>query len=147
MGAFLCSENHLSLLANLASDDPAVQDAAFALLLAENLRSLETRYPYDDASNRKAASDFKRRNESAAKLVDEALETRAKNGVKLLVPDAMLQTQVVKACECYDYQACESFDYYQTPAAAVVDKIRTIALTKGGQKEGKLYNDLIWGLY
>ena len=147
MGAFLCSENHLSLLANLASDDPAARDAAFALLLAENLRSLERRYPYDDASNREAASDFRRRNESAARLVAEALETRAKNGVKLLVPDAMLQTQIIKCCECYDYQACETSDYYQTPAAKLVEQIRTIALTKGGQKEGKLYNDLIWGLY
>ena len=47
MSAFLCSENHLSLIANAASTEPVERDNAFALLVAENLRSLFARYPSD----------------------------------------------------------------------------------------------------
>lgn len=32
--------------------------------------------------------------------------------------------QVLKACDCFDYQACEVADYRATPAAALVDEIR-----------------------
>lgn len=35
--------------------------------------------------------------------------------------------QIIKACNCYDYQACETEDYHDTLAFAVSDAIRAAA--------------------
>jgi hypothetical protein len=32
--------------------------------------------------------------------------------------------QIFKACDCYDYQACETDDYYDTKARSIIDEIR-----------------------
>jgi len=148
MSAFLCSENHLSLLANLSSDEPATQDAVFKTLLAENLRSLDRRYPYDAKDNADIAATMQRWTASPAKLIEDSIRKRAATVILLVIPDKMVQTQIVKCCDCYDYQACENDDYETTKAAAVVLAIRISALAKGGlTREHKLYNDLSWGLY
>ena len=36
--------------------------------------------------------------------------------------------QVIKACDCFDYQACETDDYRDTAAARLVDNIRSKAI-------------------
>jgi len=36
--------------------------------------------------------------------------------------------EILKACDCYDYQACETPDYYQSDAAKIVDQIRHHAI-------------------
>lgn len=36
--------------------------------------------------------------------------------------------QIIKACDCYDYQACETSDYWDTPAAKLVSMIRKDAI-------------------
>src|ERR1051325_11534357 len=36
--------------------------------------------------------------------------------------------QTLKACDCFDYQACEVEDYDRTEAAAIVDAIRSAAI-------------------
>lgn len=36
--------------------------------------------------------------------------------------------QVLKACDCYDYQACEVDDYDRSLAAKIVDSIRRMAI-------------------
>lgn len=37
---------------------------------------------------------------------------------------SMRPIQILKACDCYDYQSCETIDYYTTEAYAIVDGIR-----------------------
>lgn len=36
--------------------------------------------------------------------------------------------EIIKACDCYDYQACETDDYHQTDAARLVSSIRHCAI-------------------
>ena len=36
--------------------------------------------------------------------------------------------EILKACACYDYQACETDDYYATLAHAIVEAIRYAAI-------------------
>ena len=36
--------------------------------------------------------------------------------------------QIIKACNCYDYQACETDDYQQTDANRICDAIRASAI-------------------
>lgn len=38
--------------------------------------------------------------------------------------------QIIKACDCYDYQACETPDYYETPAASLIKQIRKAAIRR-----------------
>lgn len=47
--------------------------------------------------------------------------------------------QILKACDCYDYQSCETEDYYSTEACAIIERIRrdTISTLPG-------YNDALW---
>jgi hypothetical protein len=40
---------------------------------------------------------------------------------------AVSAVQMIKACNCYDYQACETDDYYETLAYAISDAIRAAA--------------------
>lgn len=47
--------------------------------------------------------------------------------------------QVLKACDCYEYQACETPDYYTTPAAFLIHAIRKEA---GRMLPG--YDDAAW---
>ena len=43
-------------------------------------------------------------------------------------PDDFEPLQVLKACDCYDYQACKTDDYHTTQAAWIVDIIRKAAI-------------------
>lgn len=54
---------------------------------------------------------------------------------------AMSPVQIIKACNCYDYQACETDDYGQTEAAELVRKIRNDAICN---LPG--YDDAEWGM-
>lgn len=49
--------------------------------------------------------------------------------------------QVFCACDCYEYQACETQDYYSTKAASIINGIRrnTIRKVPG-------YDNAIWGI-
>lgn len=49
---------------------------------------------------------------------------------------------ILKLCDCYDYQACETEDYEATDAAKMIDGIRHRAIrTLSG------YDDAPWGLH
>ena len=37
--------------------------------------------------------------------------------------------QVLKACDCYDYQSCETDDYPQSEAKRMIETIKTWAIT------------------
>jgi len=160
MSAYLCGENHLSLLANVASDDSTEQDRIFAVLLRENLRSLQTRYPNDIDEYKAEAAPFKRHTESTRKLIkasfgryaklkqsDEIVSRRAVAIQIGIVSSVAIATQIVKCCDCYDYQACETADYKTTEAAKLVDKIREDSVFVGGRTKGELYDQMTWGLY
>lgn len=122
MSAWLCSESHIALLASKAPNPVK----AFALLKKENIRSLSARYPGRDflAEWKRDARKYK----YSAPCVDVS------------------QTFLVKQCDCFDYQACESDDYRKTKAAALVTAIRAAAIAQGGRESGAEYDAAPWGI-
>jgi len=117
MSAWLCSAKHISAIVSGASG--TAED--FKILLAENLRSLEARY--SDCEEWKAAA-----------------KTYA------FVPVSVSATQLIKCCDSYDYQACETDDYDTSAARAYVDKVRQLAIARGGKESGARYDAADWGL-
>ncbi len=45
--------------------------------------------------------------------------------------------QIYKACDCYDYQACEMDDYRKTFAAFIIETIRNQAIRSAGYVKAK----------
>jgi len=124
MSAFVLSAKHLNTLityANVHADHMAwcVQpsgrelcwadcdhlQAAADILRAENERSVNYRY---------------REQMPTSTVTFRFVDTRA-------MPPAV---SIVKACNCYDYQTCETPDYYGTDAARIVDAIRHTAIAQ-----------------
>jgi hypothetical protein len=130
MSAFLCSEEHLNLIVN-SNWVLGSREDRFFLLLRENIRSLEARYP---------GSDFSPCEWGAGAV---------RYAYKYAVPDLTIRglTKVIKACDCYDYQSCEADDYYSTPAARFVHAVRGQCVASGGEEEGPMYDSLPWGDY
>jgi hypothetical protein len=123
MSAWLCSEQHVNIIVNAIGGN--AKD--FKMLVKENLRSLEARYP-----GRDFLQDWKN---------DVKVETFA---FKSAAPGDM--TQVIKSCDSFDYQACETDDYKSTKAATFVQKVRTHAIAAGGKSEGPQYDAAEWSL-
>jgi hypothetical protein len=121
MSAWLCSEEHISAIVNHGGGSVA----EFKMLLKENIRSLSARYPGRDFLN-----EWKR----------DARKYMFRSNV------AVSFTQVVKCCDSFDYQACETDDYRETKAAAYVEKVRAAAIAAGGKSEGAEYDRAEWSL-
>ena len=121
MSAWLCSEDHISAIVN--ANEGSVKE--FKMLLKENLRSLAARYP-----GRDFLADWKKEAKTYM------LKTRV----------AVDATSVIKCCDSFDYQACETDDYKTTKAAAYVEKARAAAIAKGGQPAGPAYDQADWSL-
>lgn len=139
MSAYLCDDRHVNALISFAAQqengsgltyyfngesirvqsDHECQKAA-EVLKAENLRSLAARYEDTDT-------------------LKEQPITFERNFFMSWQP-LKLAVQILKACDCYDYQACESDDYEQTEAHALVDGIRSRAI---GSLPG--YEEAEWG--
>lgn len=119
MSAFLVNDHHINSLLTYANrerlyfwNNTTNQRADFAhvdelqhfaeVLQAENLRSLNARYG------------------------DPVLEPSI--NFEFVYQLRLSPVEVIKACDCYDYQACETADYRQTLAADIIDLIRTHAI-------------------
>jgi hypothetical protein len=133
MSAWLCSENHLNLIANVsAQGDPVKGRTAFNTLRRENLRSLSARYP-----GRDFLADWQR----------EAKQYRFKpQPLPPLDRQNATLTLLIKQCDCFDYQACETDDYNESKAAKLVDAVRKSAIAAGGFTEGAFYDAQPWGI-
>jgi len=148
MSAHLCSQLDLSVLANLHSPMVPVRDAAFRILLKENLRSLAKWYPDLDMEHRIAASVLRRTEKAPEGIIVDAWVDRLPDNVKKAIDltNQAIATQIVKLCFYYDYQACENDDYKTSHAYEIVGQIRQDAHEQGGLSEGRLYDSLLWGL-
>ncbi len=124
MSAYLVSDAHLNYLASYITKRDRMNGAAHLfisgksvtipqgdddgaqkiveVLIQENLRSLSARYP-NDGDATAVVPKFQR----------------------VITFDAV---QVLKACDCFDYQACENDDYELSEAAGIVDAIRRRAI-------------------
>lgn len=123
MSAFVLAQPHLRALTHFAfahgveeidsfseacRSGESHRDAFGRLLLEENVRSVRARYP--DLPD-------------VDLIGPEPLTFQAgPNGEVLHDP-----LTIIQACSCFDYQACETGDYWSTWAAAAVNRIRRAA--------------------
>lgn len=120
MSAFLVSNTHINTLLTFAMKKrvplPPIDDANEATrygreLLRENLRSLAYRYGERHGFIQGTVDDFL-----------AAYHFRSDYRAFTMRPGAAVS--VIKGTHCYDYQACETPDYFETWAAAVMRNIR-----------------------
>lgn len=128
MSAFICNPEHLGILAAYAAHHDAVihsfrrEDRAetaknIARALArENIRSVAHAYPDDKDGDRPGPCLFDDDIEEAAALCAEYY--CCKGAARHLDP-----VQVLKFCQCYDYQSCETDDWRDTVAWSQLDWI------------------------
>lgn len=128
MSAFLVGYDHIDALLTFASDSSRPASYRYPggermeittanatgigrVLLAENERSLAARYSVEEV----AAGDFG----------PLASGYKFKRWAKPQSPVAIL-----KGCDCFDYQACETDDYEETLACRIIDAIRQRAISR-----------------
>lgn len=112
MSAFLCSEDLINLIVN-ASDDP--NPLLFDELVEANLASLRYRYGAEETNKTDAivAKEYKFRKISPRQIIAAAysrMQNRVRYypAVKMNLTDDLIAAQIRKACDCFDYQACET---------------------------------------
>ena len=132
MSAFVVSHIHINALLTFADlkkmrnqigyriDQGAAQHSWSTIgqiLLAENERSVCTRYPDCTEANKPGT------------IGEEAISYHFKtwNQAFALQHDKLC-VWIMKACDCFEYQACESDDYEQTIAHSIIDTIRSKAI-------------------
>ena len=131
MSAFQCDDSHISALAGYAAKHGLCYVATFPhrendaervgiMLHAANVASVFARYQGRHGSDDAAPFVFNAR--AAARVVDAA-------------PIA-----VIKAAQCFEYQACEVDGWDETPAARCIRQIIAHAIS-----DLPGYNDAAWG--
>jgi len=126
MSAFIVSHAHINYMLNALAaydvrinwtegTDTFIYDARStddamtlaAVLLNQNVRSVCARYPQDKPED----------------YTDYVISFR----YDLAKVDPV---QTVKACQCYDYQACETSDYAETFAHRITEWLKSAAISK-----------------
>jgi hypothetical protein len=120
MSAFICDDYHISVLAVYAASGreqayvyydgklytPLDAHEVAAILHAENVRSVNERY---------------RKNEQPSFTFQPAAYR---------CMDQYSPVEIIKACNCYNYQACETDDYSSTLAKCIIDAIVSKAIRR-----------------
>lgn len=133
MSAFICSEKHVNTIVSYAAEnDISVYIKAASgqrywhsvkkdpILIAKILKQANV----DSVNHRYNESD----KPSRAKYKPEA--------TAFISP-----IQIVKLCNCFDYQSCEVDDYDDSDAARIINSIRSNAITNIPG-----YNDAAWAI-
>lgn len=131
MSAYIVSHNLIDVLLTFASDTKASYYVEATqcrvditrvnatevgrILLTENERSIYSRY-----------TDCSPGSDNRPGTIGEDAQTYDFKRW----PSAISAVSVLKACSCFDYQACETDDYEQTLAHTIIDAIRRSAIRK-----------------
>lgn len=116
MSAFLCNDQHINAMIRFGLTQNDTGPLAFRfgghwknyvthesaqVLVDQNYRALKTRYGDNGKPHRINYSPF---------------------------DPIYSPVEIIKACNCYNYQACETEDYKETQAAAIIKAIRELAI-------------------
>jgi len=115
MSAFVCSKNHIAAVANYAaskgvwlgtgSAKPEDFGRIYKTLAEANVRSVCHRYEDDDTENYADVLRAPRRAVSSHSAVE-----------------------IIKLCDCLDYQSCEVDDWRESDACRLLNNIRSAAI-------------------
>lgn len=121
MSAFIVGHDHIDALLTFATAEQATSNGVEIttanateigrILLTENERSVSHRYPGDG--------------DLPGTIGEEAAGYTFRPVTGVLAPLVIL-----KACECFDYQSCETDDYRESEACRIVDVIRSRAISR-----------------
>lgn len=121
MSAFIVCHDHIDALLTFATAEQATSNGVEItarnateigrILLTENERSVSHRYPGDV--------------DLPGTIGEEAADYTFRPVDPVPAPLAIL-----KACECFDYQSCETDDYRDSEACKIVDVIRSRAISR-----------------
>ncbi len=125
MSAFICNDYHISILAAAAANRyrcalGATPEKVGAMLYAANVQSIKARYP-SDAKEHFEPFEFDNR---------ALINSLDLSGVAIL-----------KACQCFAYQACEFEGWEKSEACQMINRIRAEAI---GRLAG--YDEAEWEL-
>lgn len=126
MSAWICSDKHINAMVTFAASHDVyvyVKSEPFyvrrncqmtaEILKAQNVRSVDYRY-----------SEF-----------------NCLSPIRYTPTNGYTAVQIIKACHCYDYQACETPDYEETTAKRICDAIESAAINA---LPG--YDEAAWGI-
>lgn len=145
MSAFIVSHAHIDALLTFADNKRMLNDLGYRIdrnkqftwteigrvLLAENERSVCHRYP-----------DLAGGDDMPGTIGQEAVNYKFRTWQPAFrMQHTQLCVTVIKACDCFDYQACETDDYEQSIAHQIIGSIRAKAVRclPG-------YDDAPWGI-
>lgn len=159
MSAYLVTPEHIGVLAQYAAQAPnpvsvphgseremETRVETFARLLGQaNIDSVEHRYP--DTAENGAGVEFGGVDSNTDYLLRCRMEARRlldRRG-HLFADRLMRAVMILKMCDCYEYQSCETPEWYgqpahKNPARAVLEAIRSRAINS---LPG--YEDAPWG--
>jgi hypothetical protein len=157
MSAWLVSENHINAIISFALDHGvdlpkgASPAKTCRILTNENVRSLSARYggrDFLDEWKRHAKKYRFEKIDDIGELTARLAKGRSRNlGLAVPTMDEMaVAVQIIKCCDCYDYQSCETDKYGNTRSAKFITRVRHKAEQLAPGKHDKLYADLLWGL-
>lgn len=116
MSAFVVSKKHIAALANFAvakkvwlgnhSAGPGDYESIYKTLAAENVRSVCHRYADEKTEN---YADF--------------LKPTGRGKSVVIDP-----VSIIKLAQCLDYQSCETDDWKETPACAILRQVINAAI-------------------
>jgi hypothetical protein len=116
------------------SDTALSSTRAADILMRENVRSVSYRYPEDTARGDLPGS--------IGELAD-ATFTHA----EILAARVLTPSEVLHAVACLDYQSCETPDWQETTAHALLRRIELAAELEGGSKRGSAHDCRCWPIY
>ena len=146
MSAWIVSHDHIDALLTFAKDKRMQNDLSYRIarsareplswtqigqvLLAENERSVCHRYP--DCTP----------GDAPGTIGEEAIGYRFRPLAELAtLPHNTKLVWIIKNCDCFDYQACETDDYEQSIAHGIIEAIRARAVRSFLE-----YDNAPWGI-
>lgn len=124
MSAYVVSHRHINAILTFANRANARLCAGVMRYDASNVEDLQRMAEILYAENVRSVNYRYRQPASLPGIVDETERDIVFNFVR----DAFSPVDILRLCECYDYQACETPDYEASAAARIVNAIRHEAI-------------------
>lgn len=122
MSAFIVSDKHIAAMIEFARTHDAYSSGYW---WKDTKTGEEVKHMFDNEAAQKLVNENYR---SVNYRYQDNTQPKKYNPFQSLSPQNLDPVQILKACNCYDYQACETNDYNESEARYIVDQIRHLAI-------------------